>query len=127
MWWQALGVMSGVWGGGGVMRGWAAHTKDLLDSRSVVYYSLTLTIDDSLPVYARCCVRPIAGLSTGRGGGGDGLKNRQHPGSDAAGAFRLELLRYMDEDQPPRCLRVRVPLFADLTSSVPSALYHSPR
>jgi hypothetical protein len=38
-----------------------AHTKDLLDSRSLVYYSLTLTIDDSLPVCARCCVRPMAG------------------------------------------------------------------
>lgn len=71
MLWQALGVMPGFWGGGrwGETDG-AAHTKDLLDSRSVVYYSLTQTIYDSLSGYARFCVRPMAGYpqtAVGRG------------------------------------------------------------
>jgi hypothetical protein len=47
------------------------NTKDLLDSRSLVYYSLTLTIYDSLPVYARCCIRPIASYPQ-EGSGGEG-------------------------------------------------------
>jgi hypothetical protein len=39
----------------------AANTKDLLDSRSVVYYSFTQTIYDSCPVYGGFSIRPRAG------------------------------------------------------------------
>ena len=50
---------------GGTVHDRPAHTKDLLDSRSLAYYSLTLTIYDSCPVYGRFSIRPRAGYPQG--------------------------------------------------------------
>ena len=92
MLWQAVGVMPGFWGGGrwGKTEG-AAHTKDLLDSRSLVYYSLTLTIYDVCPgrgssvsacpdhsAYTRSCGRPMPGYPY-RSGGGEGTGEGKRP------------------------------------------------
>jgi hypothetical protein len=57
----------------------AANTKDLLVSRPLVYDSLTLTMYDSLPVYARVCVQPMAGLSTGGSGQRELAKEKEEP------------------------------------------------
>ena len=71
-----------------------AHTKDLLDSRSLVYYSLTLTIYDSLAVYARCCIRPIA--SYPQGGGTNHVKITFPPMGN-----ELDLAGINQLDEPP--------------------------
>jgi hypothetical protein len=65
----------------GGLRGWACQHKDLLDSRSLVYYSLTLTIYDSLPVYVRGDVRPRASYPQGEVG--NSLRQRKGFGRDA--------------------------------------------
>ena len=62
----------------------AANTKDLLDSRSLVYYSFTQTIDDSSLVYARCCVRPRGSYPQG-GGEKELVKERKGFGRGARG------------------------------------------
>jgi hypothetical protein len=103
MLWQAVGVMPGFWGGGrwGKTEG-AAHTKDLLDSRSLVYYSLTLTIYDVCPgrgssvsacpdhsAYTRSCSRPMPGYPHRGGRGEETGEGKKSPGCTGAFVFRL--------------------------------------